>query len=115
MLPWETCTKMTGDGTHMILSKVVTGLEIKTLFITCADKLHKLFYNSNLTECLSQEPNKEKSIKELSVVSQETKENNRHTELAPSLIELDMLCCILFSEDHWPTTAHSSFNISPST
>ena len=31
-LPLETCIMMTGDGTSMIQSKEVTGLEIKMLF-----------------------------------------------------------------------------------
>lgn len=69
MLPWETCTMMIGDGMLMILLKVATGWEIKMLFTICAEKPHKLSLSSNLTECLSQEQNKARSIKELSVVN----------------------------------------------
>lgn len=90
----------TGDGTLMILLKVVIGLVIKMPFIICADKLLKPFCNFNLTECLFQEQNKEKFIKELSEVNQSTKENNKHIEHVLLQTELDMLCYIHFSEDH---------------
>lgn len=43
--PSETCTMMTGDGTHMIQLKVAIGWEIKMPSIICADKLQKLFWN----------------------------------------------------------------------
>jgi hypothetical protein len=56
---------MIGDGMHMIQLKEVIGLETKMQYIICVDKLHKLFYNLNLTECLFQELNKVKFTKEL--------------------------------------------------
>jgi len=58
-----------------IPSRVATGLEIKMPFITCADKLHKLFWNSNRMECHFPEPRKGKFTSELSEDSPETKEN----------------------------------------
>lgn len=45
------------------------------LSTTCADKPHRLFWNSNHTVCHSQEPNKEKFTKELLEVNPEIKEN----------------------------------------
>lgn len=61
----EISLKMIGDGMHMILLKEVTGLVIKMPFITCAEKHLKPCLNWNLTECLFQEPLKEKFTKEL--------------------------------------------------
>ena len=47
MLHWETCLKMTGDGTCMILSKEVTGLVILQLFFFfCISLLLLLVYGS---------------------------------------------------------------------
>ena len=57
---------MTGDGTHMTLSRVATGWETKMLSTTCAKKPHKPSSNSNLMGCLFQEQNKAKFTKELS-------------------------------------------------
>lgn len=58
-----------------------------------------------------QEQNKVKSIKEPLEVNLNNMENNKPIEPAQSLIEQDMLCYILFSEDLWPTTVLSSLNI----
>lgn len=80
--------------------------------ITCVDKLLKLFWSLNLMVCHFQEPNRVKFIKELSEVNPEIKEKSKPTEHALSLIELDMLCSILYSADLWLITAHSSSNIS---
>lgn len=63
MLPWETCTTTTGDGTLMIQLKAVTGLETRTPFTTCAVKPQRPFSNWSPTACRSQEPKKEKFIK----------------------------------------------------
>jgi succinate dehydrogenase/fumarate reductase flavoprotein subunit len=60
-----------GDGMLMIPSRVATGSEIKMPFITCADKLHKLFWNSNRMECHFPEPRKGKFTSEPSEVSPE--------------------------------------------
>jgi len=48
--------------------------------------------------CHSQELKKERSIKELSVVMPKTKVKvDKLTDAVPSLIELDIVCSILFS------------------
>lgn len=75
MLHSETCTRMTGDGTLTTPSRVVTGSVIKMLSTTCAEKPHKLFWNSNLMECPSPELSKEKFTREPSEVSPETRAN----------------------------------------
>jgi succinate dehydrogenase/fumarate reductase flavoprotein subunit len=56
---------MTGDGTHMTLSKEVTGLEIKMLFTTCVERPLRPSLSWNLMVCHFQEQNKVKSIREL--------------------------------------------------
>ncbi len=71
----EICMLMIGDGMLMIPLKVVIGLEIKMLFTICVNKLHKLSLNLNLMECLFQEQNKEKFIKELLEDNQKKEEN----------------------------------------
>lgn len=45
------------------------------LFITCVEKHQKLFYNCNLTDCLSLEPKREKFTKEHLEDNQENMEN----------------------------------------
>jgi hypothetical protein len=55
---------MTGDGTLMIQSREVIGLEIKTPSITCARKRQKPSMNYNLTVFPFQELNKAKFINE---------------------------------------------------
>lgn len=106
----ETCMMMIGDGMLMTQSKVAIGLEIKMLSTICVEKPLKLFYNYNLMVCHFQEQNKVKSIKEPSVVNQLAMEKSKHTELVLLQIEQAMLCYILFSVDHSPTTVHSSLN-----
>lgn len=103
---------MIGDGTLMILLKVATGWEIKMLFTICAEKPHKLSLSSNLTECLSQEQNKARSIKELSVVNLSNTAKSKLIEPVQWQIELVMLCYIPCLVDLSLTIALSSLNTS---
>lgn len=65
------------------------------LFTICAGKHHKLFYNCNLMDYHSQEPRREKSIKEHLEGNPDNMENSKHIEHAQLLIELDTQCCTL--------------------
>lgn len=75
MLLWEICTLTIGDGTPTIQLRAATGLEIKMLSIICVNRHLKQFCNYNHTDCHSQEPNKERSIKELLEDSRDNMEN----------------------------------------
>jgi len=78
----------------------VTGSVIKMPFNTCAEKLQKLFLSSSLTVCHSLELRKERSIKEPSVVKLKTTVKvDKLIDAALLLIELDIVCSILFSEE----------------
>lgn len=57
-----TCMLMTGDGTPMIQSKAVIGLEIRMPFTTCAGKLQKPSLSSNLMDYLSHEQKRARFI-----------------------------------------------------
>jgi len=66
---------MIGDGMLMTQLKVAIGLEIKMLFITCAEKHLKQYYNYNLMDYHSQEPRRERYIKEPLEVNQKNMES----------------------------------------
>ena len=70
MLHLEICMTMIGDGMLMIQLKEVIGWEIKMPFTICVKRLQKLFWNLNPMECIFQEQNKVKFIKELLEVNQ---------------------------------------------
>ena len=60
-----------------------------------------LFWSLNLTECIFQEPKKEKFIKELLEDSRKIGAKvDKHTDAVLSLIELDIVCCTHYLEEH---------------
>lgn len=63
--PSATCTATIGDGTPTILSREATGLVTKMLFIICAKKPLKQFFNQSHTVFLSHEQNRGKYTKGL--------------------------------------------------
>ena len=63
--------------------------------------------------CHFLEPAKVKFIREPSVVNHKISERvDRLTDVALSLIELDIVCSTLFSEEPWDMTAFSSLSTS---
>jgi len=65
-----------------------------------------------VTECLFQELNKARSIKELLVDSHRNLEKEvRLTDVVQLQIELVTQCFILCLEEHWGITQHFSLNI----
>ena len=93
-----TCTRTTGDGTLTTPSRAVTGSVIKMPSTTCAEKPHKLFWNSNLMECPSPELNKEKFTREPSEVSPEIKANV--TNLSTILEQAYRTCAVADRTGH---------------
>jgi hypothetical protein len=60
-----------------------------------------LYWSLNLTECLFQEPKKEKFIKELLEDSRKIGEKvDKRTDAVLSLIELVIVCCTHYLEEH---------------
>jgi len=83
------------------------------LSIICVKPLHKQSTNLKAMVCHFQEPKKERSTKEPSEDRVRNMEKeDRPTDVVQLLIEPDMPCCTLCSEDLWVSIATSSSNIS---